>query len=350
MPNRLRLYDFRISRGPKVLGICQGDVKECAEAVNTAQRRLIMAREAGDEGWWGSWAEMAFNVTQANPFITTPRGVARLEKMDVCNRPVFIQNQFYEYLDFGNGHMPRLKHHPCLCHVNCYSRNNAVTFVDLVNPPKIIRVYTTDDADDHVFRVLVQGTDINDTVVRTQDGLNQVQGEFLILDSPFTDSKMMYNSITGIQKDKTTGSVQIFQVDPNTGDEELMLIMEPGETVASYRRYFLDRIPINCCNNVVLPQQVQVTAMAKLELIPAVVDTDYLLIQNLEALIEEAQSARYSEIDSTSSKSMAQEKHLQAIRLLQGELVHYLGKDRPAINFAPFGSARLEHQKIGTMI
>jgi len=95
---------------------------------------------------------------------------------------------------------------------------------------------------------------------------------------------------------------------------------------------------------------VQVTGIVKLDLVPVMVDTDYLLINNLEAIIEECQSIRYSQMDTPAAKQMAAERHIQAIRLLNGEIAHYLGLDMPAVNVAPFGSARLERRNIGTMI
>jgi hypothetical protein len=39
----------------------------------------------------------------------------------------------------------------------------------------------------------------------------------------------------------------------------------------------------------------------------------------------------------------------EAINLLNGELRHHLGKQRPAINFAPFGTAKLSYQRIGSL-
>jgi len=348
---RLRLYDIRMSRLPELVGKCQADIPSIANYVNSAQRRLLLCREAGDEGWYGTWAEVAFSlVSRTNPYITCPREIARLEKLTVCRQPVFIQNQFYEYLDYGNGRMPRL-YRDNYCNTQAYSRNNVITFANLASPPKTIRIYWTDAADvSAAKRVLLQGTDSSDTVIYSQDNLNQVQGIFLSAEMPFVDSPMTLNTLTGIQKDVTAGQVQFFQVDPTTGEQSLMLTMEPGETVAGYRRYYLNSLPSACCQRTDTSVPVQVTAIAKLELIPAHVDTDYLLFHNLEAIIEECQSVRYSEIDNETSKKMAVEKHVQAVRLLQGELVHYLGKDKPAINFAPFGSARLSHQKIGSMI
>jgi len=205
-----------------------------------------------------------------------------------------------------------------------------------------IRIYTT-NSDDAGSRVLIQGTTTADAVIYSQDGTNRVNGEFITLESPFVTSTFQLNTLTGIQKDVTDGDIQIFAVDPDDGEETLLLTMEPSEQTASYRRYYFNSLPFNCCPN---EETVRVSAIAKLEFIPVQVDTDYTLLQNMEAIIEEAQAVRYSRIDSVSAKQMALEKHIQAVRLLNGELTHYLGKDEPAVQFKPFGSARLERVKI----
>lgn len=344
---------MRLSRLPAAVGLAQSDIIRIARYCNSAQRRLLYCKEAGDEGWYGTFAEIAFNVSSSQPYITLPREVARLEFVNACKKPVPVSNQFYEYLQFGNGRLPKdCAERDNYCITQTLSRNNVCTFTDLTGGPKIVRAYPT-DAVDKTKRILLQGDDSNNKRVYTQDVLNRVDGVFLMLNQTFVDAPMQFNRLTGIQKDITAGPIQVFQVDPTTGEESLMVTLETGEETAWYRRYYLDSLPCGCCHAPVQSGSscptVQVTAIAKLEPIPVRVDTDYLLIQNEEALIEEAQAIRYSEIDTVEAKSMAQEKHLQAVRYLNGELTHYLGKDTPAVNFSPFGTARLEKQNIGTL-
>ena len=97
---RLRLIDCRLSRLPSVVGLCQADIPGIAQFVNSAQRRLLMCKEAGDEGWWGTFAEISFLANRHHPYITLPREIARIEAMSVCDRPVPVNNQFFEYLEF----------------------------------------------------------------------------------------------------------------------------------------------------------------------------------------------------------------------------------------------------------
>ncbi len=329
-----------------MLGLCADDIPRIAQAVNTAQRRLLFAKEAGDESWYGTWSEISFTASSTSPYVTLPRDVARLEHVAVCDCPAPVNNQFYEYLQFGNGRMPK-SYLSCGQMLQGYSRNNAVTFHDLASTPQYISVYPT-AAEDAGKRVLLQGTDLNGNIVYSRDVLQKVTGVFVSLSYPFISTPFAFGSITGIQKDVTAGPVLFFQVDASTGEQSLLHTMEPSETTANYRRYYFGPLPNSCCCGV--DGQVQIRAIAKMELIPVAVDTDYTLIQNVEAIIEEAASARYSTIDTLSAKQMAAERHKQAIDLLNGELTHYLGQESPAIVFAPFGSARLEHRMIGNLI
>jgi len=358
---RLRLYDVMISRLPSLLGLCQDNVPQISNYVNSAQRRLLYAREAREEGWYGTWAEVAFNVSQATPYITLPREIARLEALNVCNVPVRVRNQWFEYLTFGDGRMPKdnVWRNSNGILTGAYTRNNVVTASEMTNAPQYIVAYST-DAQDVGKRTLIQGLDSSGNPIYSVDVTTPVTGVFLSLQSPTSVSTAMtLSALTGIQKDVTIGEVRYYQHDPATGDETWLLTMQPGETTADYRRYYLNNLPATCCWATELLQgcptgnsttSIQVMALAKLDLIPVRVQTDWLLIQNLEAIIEECQSVRYSEMDEAMAVKISAEKHKLAIGLLNGEQAHYLGLTQPAVSFYPFGSARLRRQKIGSMI
>lgn len=340
----LRLKDVRQSRIPEAIGACAADNGKLLEIVNEAQQRLVFA--GGETGWWGSWAKVVFTVTgTSDPFITLPRSISRLINMDICRFPVRIQNEFYEFLEAGVGLQPG-----CECNsLETYDRGMFPTFSDIVPPNKRLRFYITDAADIG-RRVLVQGTDQNGTTIYSLDGVDEVTGIFLAFTQPFVDTPFDITTLAGLQKDFTVGQVRVFEVDTVTGASRLILTMEPSEEVAGYRRYFVNGLPNNCCGSTLpaLPTT-RVTAMAKLALIPVAVDSDYFVIQNLAALKEECQAVRFSEMDDSTSAGQAALHHRKAINLLNGELVHWLGKERPAINFAPFGTARLSHQRIGSL-
>jgi hypothetical protein len=193
-------------------------------------------------------------------------------------------------------------------------------------------------------------------IVRTLDGTNQVNGLFTTLAAPFAD--MIYpgtvtlfeiSEIFGIQKDTTLGIVSVYEVNLATGAQNLLLQMEPTETVAAYSVYYLNGIPNGCCPTPGVTGSVQVTAMVKLDLVPCAVPSDYLLIQSREAILEECQAIRLFGSDSRDAKGQAAGHHRQAVGILQGQIVHFEGKTSPAVSFRPFGWSRLERQGIGTL-
>lgn len=344
---RLRLFDLRNDiRFTQAIGCCVGDIPTCASYANGAQERLLHCPEAGEESWFGSWAEVKFTVSQSTPYITLPRTVARLEAVNVCKNPVRLNNQFYEYLAFGNGRLPQCKLRCGYQIVQAVARNNAVTFVDL-SGTKLLRAYIK-NAQDVGKRILFSGLDSTDSVIYSQNGADNVQGVFLTLANTFATTSITFDHITAIQKDQTVDEVSIYSVDPDTGDEVLLLTMEASEQTAWYRRYYFDQLPVRCCNSD--SANLDVYAIVKLEPIPVMVDTDYLVLQSKEAFINEARAMRYSGSDNTESKNMEKSSHKEAVRYLVGQLTHYMGMDDPALDYSVYGSARLENQAIGTML
>jgi hypothetical protein len=310
---------------------------------------------APEEGWWGGWARMAFNVSQAGPSFVTPQNVARVILMDVCRHPVRINNEFYEFLEFGRGFQPK----DCCNGANnsrcaslmAYERETVTTFAPLLATPQYIRAYAADPAD--VGRTaLIQGADGNGQIIRYLDALTGSAGlgESITFSSPFTDTTNLFSEISGVQKQKTFGEVQFFQVDPTSGQESALLVMQPGETTAAFRKYYINGLPSSCCSDSVpcgtSSVTLQVLAMCKLDFTPVATDSDYLNIMSVPALIDECQSIRYGRMDVPGAQDLSAKKHASALRILFGQLDHYLGKERPAIQRHIFGSDRLRPQPI----
>jgi len=344
--NRTTLRDFRQSGIPEEIGLCASS-GQIPGIVNRAQQRLLIDPAQPDEGWWGTWSVMAFNVAQDNPYITTPAGVSRMTLMDVCKKPVIIRNQFYEYMEFGNGLRPAgCSGNPICENLTTFDRGAVPTFIDLSPPNKKIRVFLTDETD--VGKTTLIGIkDSFGNVIYSQDGFDRVQGELLTLESPFSVTTNEVSEILGIQKDITNGQVQFYEWDTVTDESTLLLTMEPGETTAWYRRYFINGLPSHCCGcNGSTGTPVQVKALVKLDFVPARVDTDYLTIQNLSALGEECQSLRYNAMDNPGAKAMSARHHQDALALLFGELDAYVGKERVSISVPLFNSDRMPFQPV----
>lgn len=344
---RTRFIDFLRSRAPSSLGSCQTDRPKMAGLVNEATTMLLEA--GGETGWYGTWGKMAFNVTRTTPNLTLPRHVARIVNAAVCKDPVRIQNPFFEVLEYGVGIQPN----SCVCQLKeIYDRGTVPTMVDLDNTgnPKTLRFYITDQRDIGK-NVLVQAVDSNGATLRSLANGVDVQGVYIRLEAPFVDSEFTLGAnplskITGFQKDVLVGDLRVYEVDTELGTQNCLAIFEPSETTPCYRRYYIGGLPSNCCPG---ETTIQVTAVVKYAFVPVQVDEDWLLIDNIPALKRACESIRYGEIDNPQAQAMAASKWREAIKLLNNQLDHAYGRQRPAINFAPFGSDRLEYS-IGGMI
>jgi hypothetical protein len=339
---RITLQDIADSRIPEHIGLCAADIPRIASYINEAQERLIYA--GGEDGWWGSWAKVVFNVNRDDPYITLPNEFARMIAMDVCRTPVKIQNEWYEFLQAGIGLQSECNN--CMP-IQTYERGTVPTAYDLTATNQYIRVYITDARDIGKRIAFLQAKDANGNGIYTQDTTNPVIGFILTMTQPFVTTAYVVSSFVAIDKDETYGDVIVKQVDATSGTEVLLARLGPKVFIPQYRRYYIHGLPRNCCRDD--QTTVQITTMLKYEFAKVSRPTDLLIIGNKAALKEECAAIRYGEIDSLESKAKSEAAHLKAIRLLNQELTHYLGTQLPAINVAPFGTAHLRRRAIGTL-
>ncbi len=336
------------SRIQQVLGNCAGDLPRLASYLNEAIQRLI--NTAGEEGFWGGWAKVAFTVSQSDPYLTLPSQFARAINIDVCRAPIRINNEWYEFLENGIGLQSPCPNNRFGCAMmEGYERGMVSTAFDLTTTNQYLRVYIT-DARDAGKRVLFAGAkDQNGNGIYQTDVQHEVIGLMLEMTAPFVTSSMIVTAFSAISKDETYGDVVIKQVDATTGVESLLSRLGPSEMNPVYRRYYLRGLPTNCCATGT-PNTVQVSAMCKYEFQPVSRPTDFLLIGNVPALKKECQSIRHDEIDSSESKALSISEHREAVKMLSQELHHYSGNNQIAVDVAPWGTARLERQSIGSLI
>lgn len=309
---------------PEKLGVCANDTARIAAAVNDAQQRLIFAgREAG---WWQGWVKVRFSVTPTNPYITLPREFARIINMAIGEFPIYIHNEFYEVLPGGAGPLPTTIPSDWCGTVAGYERGVWPTSVDLTATNQTLRVYTTDTRDIGA-RILIVGLDQNGNEFYSQDGLLTVTGFYMVFDTPFTDSTGIVSQIRAVVKPVTFGDILLYQVDQTTGVEVLLSRYKASETCPAYRRYFITPLPSSCCTGT----SFNITAVAKMEFIPAIRDTDLLVIGNIPALTEMIQACRYYSHDVVASHQMGASHEKRAIKLMRQELDHYMGIENPAV-------------------
>jgi hypothetical protein len=332
---------------PQRLGICKGDFARMADYANPAQERLLY--EAGEDGWWGCWAKLVFNVTRDKPYITTPPEFARLISMNVCRQAIRINNNWFETLEAGIGLRTA-----CDGKRNCgareaFDRGVFYTAYDLPNANQKLRAYIT-DARDIGKRLLFQNAkDANGNGIYSQDTRYNVIGTYLTFNQPFVTTDFVITQFGPVQKDQTFGDVILMGVDATTGVETFLARYTPDETSPSYRRYLLTGLPCGCCTDGQPETPAQVTCFGKYELRKLVRPTDQLLIGSVAAMLEACSAIRHEQMDDLSAKALAVPEWKNATRILNQQLDHYQGV-QVNINVAPWGTAKLERQRIGALI
>jgi len=338
---RITLKNVKQSRIPELLGICADDTYRLASIVNEAQQRLIFAGK--DAGWWQGWVKVRFSVSAAAPYITLPRELARIINMAVCEMPVYIHNEFYEVLPGGPGPMPDT---PC-CSDWCgsvagYERGVWPTKVDLTETNQRLRVYITDERDEGA-KIQIVGLDQNGHDIYSMDGLNTATGFFITTLNPFADSSFNVSKINAVIKPLTFGDVLLYQVDQTTQEQVLLSRYLASETNPAYRRYYISPLCTSCSDYTV-------TALGKVEYIPAIRDTDPLVISNIPALAEMCQALRGYSQEVSNAHEMAAAHEKRAIKLLKQEMDHYLGVEQPAVVVDRLQQASFRRIGLSTMI
>lgn len=346
---RLTLADAANSRIPAVLGLCSGDLPRLASYLNQATQELMLV--ASETGWADGWDKIVLNVPCSENYITLPPQYARMINMAVCRRALPIFNNFYEVLEAGIGVQGPIEGRWGCGMQAAFERTNVPTAVDLPTSNQLLRVYITDARDINKRILFLDARDSAGNGIYSTDIGNQITGFPLVFDQPFTTSAFIVTAFAAIQKDVTYGDVILKSVDNDTGEETFLARYTPQQTNPVFRRYYLqagcpwptDLSPAcNPCGSR------QVTAFAKLEYRPVSQPTDLLLISNIPALKAKCEGIRYSEMDNPTALQMAAAKHAGAVRLLNHELATVHG-EKPAINLAPFGTARLERVNIGML-
>jgi hypothetical protein len=325
MSFRATFADIKLSRIPKVLGLCNDDSR-LLEFTNEAIQRLL---EKGR--WWGTVVKARFCITSG--CLTWPRNVAAIDAVQLDSSPIAVKNQWFEFLEYRDP--------SCCCETSAklQDRGTAPTVVDVVGSKKV-RAYITDTSD-ATKRVLIQGYDQNRSWVRTQLGGQWYDGEWLTLAYPHVTSTNYFTSITGIQKNETNLRVAIYEYNPVNGGMRTLAIMEPDEKIANYRRSY-----IGCLSNFSNPTACEsstVTAMVKLDYAPVKKDEDWLLIANIPALKDMIMSITKLEKNETAEAQVLERK---AIQTLNDELRTFTS-DKRSFNIAAHGSAPLSYHTAG---
>lgn len=339
------LAQAKASSIPQAVGINACDDR-FVTLLNEAQSRLAdMGR------WWGTWRRMRLCAVAG--CITWPTEVRTIEGLNMCGYDIPIRNQWFEFQT--NVRAPSINCGYVCEQPQLLDRGTVVQYRDFTTP-SYIRLYPTSSTDVGK-KILIQGLDANGIPIRTLDSGVWVDGEYLTLASPFVTSSNLFKNpgMTGVQKPLTNNRITVVSVSPIDASETDIAVWAPYDLNPSYRRTYLKNLARICnsnpnnngcgdcrdkgdgclpadleCSNIVLE------AIVRLGLVPALADTDWLFIQNLDALkhmmkcIQKEDKNQYQESE--------RETQL-ALRALRNELEVFDPPTRTSVNALSQGTA-----------
>lgn len=283
----LTFGELKASTAADIAGVC-ADSAQFAARVNEITRRLLR------RGDWSGTIVPIHTCVRAG-CVVWPRYVGSVRKINVCNRPVAIKNVWYDFLEYRD--------RPswgawCGCAARMIGQEQAAAFSDIYGDGRYVRAYCT-ARNDIGKTIQLFGEDNHGQPLRTRgsDG-NYTEGITITFAAPFASTSIYVRRIDRVIKDVTTGDVRLYAYNPATDILEDLALYGPTETVPSYVKYKLHAPSWpstttagqgTCCPTL------SVLALVKLKFIPAQVDSDLVLIDNIDALKLMLQSVRYEE-------------------------------------------------------
>ena len=273
----------------------------------------------------GKWVDTyaRYKVSTDDGMITWPRQLETIESLSIDELPGIIRNEWFEFLESG----PGLADSTGADNLTLIDRGTACVFSDIdTDDDKKLRLYY--NSADNDKSITFQGYDDAGIWIRTTDGSDRIDGEKVTLDTSsdtadttitgfthYVDSASQFSLISAIQKDATSHNMYLYEIEA-TGTVTKRLIGEydPTETRPTYRRSLIAGLPDESTQ--------PVTVVGKLRFVPAVNDTDWLIINYEAALKEMVMSVRKAE-NNLIQEAAAYEA--RAVELMQEQLMHYLG-------------------------
>ena len=289
--------------------------------INRAQEELLnMGRFVG--------TTIKYKICSASGFITWPREIQTIEAMQINGAPATLQNQWYQFLDYGADYRPYYSGGAWGNGFRNYrsfgtgiDEREAISFDDVCvcENAKKLKVYGT-ATEAAGARILLQFYDGQGNYVRTNDATEGwVDGEFVAINS--TTPQTTVNAVTawvGVQKPITNGVVRITELDTVTNLERLLAVYAPDETNPSYRRTYL---PGFCWNGGPNPAR-SITVLGSQRFIPALNPRDYLCLASKPAIIWKAKAVYLADNNNVQESAIYDAK---AFACLNDELNKWTG-------------------------
>ena len=329
MAHRLTLREIRNSRFFQESSNLQCDSAAIVSAINDAQSVLLRAGL-----WHGTFQRYKFCITDS--CIRTPPHIARLIRMQTTCEKIDVQGDFFQFSDFVNPDTCCGSSGTCADWA--IAQGDYATFEEISGEAKFLRFYLERN-EDVGKRVLVKGYDENEQWIRSTEDGAVIDGVYVTMALPYVTSTQLFSQVTGIQTTETrSGNINVWSLNQAGTQSRSIAILYPQWESTSYRQYRITGETPSCRNG-------QIEAIVKLDFYPMVRDTDYSIIQSIEAYAHMARSLR---LDAAEAPGEAEAYRAKAIRALNDEIKHYYGNER-TIQVQVHGRAPLSRRRIGNM-
>lgn len=287
----LCLGDIRNSAVARISGVsANGD--DFIQLVNEATRRLL---KRGD--WDGTIVPM-FTCISYGSCVVWPRYVGQIRQLNTCNKQhVPIKNVWWDFLPYDrslawNSNEWWGWRGGAASMVN---QGRSAVFQDIMGEGRTIRAYPESSLDTGKT-ITIFGEDNNGQRLMTRGVGPWKDGITLSLKAPYVETPSYVRRIDRVLKDLTTGPVRLYAWNSTNSVLEDVAYYEPSETNPSYIRSNLN---LGCaggrgCDGTASNNK-GVVALVKLQYVPVLVDTDLVLIDNIQALKFMIQSIRCEE-------------------------------------------------------
>lgn len=296
---------------------------EFVNIVNDATRQLM-----NRGNWWATIQPMWLPVSMATPHadLICPRGV---ESILAVNRkhhhgfePAYVFNFWYKFLPWNQGFKEICRgidrhHHPSIAYA---VGTTPVTNQIIYSAPMYVRA-TSNSINDAGINITFFGLDQNGNPAQVTLILTIPSGQTYPFASSVT-AGIKFSKIQRVVKDLSNGYINC-QQDDNNGNLLALSNYEPSETTPEYTVMRLEGFK----------PEPNIAVIASLSFVPALADTDNVLIENQDALRDMVLSIRKKEAGDIEG---ANAYDISAIRELNKEMKKRFPDEQFAVTFNPF--------------
>lgn len=285
--------------------------------------------------------------------ITWPRPVSTVLAVNSCNHPIPLQNFWGQFVPWDESHYSCAAdfiRHRMAGNVGIVNDGTSPVFNPIPCGTDMYLLFFPSVPSDVNKTITIYGMDSNSQIIHGQRADKTWQdGIELTLKLPYVQSPFKIRRVDRVVKQKTNSIVRGYQWDgisTRDGTNPLLYDLasyEASETNPDYLHSKINRVGNSCrCDGLQ-----QISALVKLAYVPIEHDDDLVLIDNMDALRDMILSIKEKEAGNITA---SQQLELSAFRELNYQLRDRFPIEQFVVDFRPYGSARLQRHKIGTLI